>query len=106
MSGPEIGLSVDGWLDYSHNRVAMNGTFVPVFALNNMFAQIPVIGALLGGKSSEGLLAITFKISGAAGAPTLTINPLSAVTPGFLRNIFGAVDMPGMQIQGGEVPSR
>ena len=41
MYGPEIGLSVDGWLDYSHDRVAMNGTFVPVFALNNLFAQIP-----------------------------------------------------------------
>ena len=98
MSGPEIGLSVDGWLDYSHNRVAMNGTFVPVFALNNLFSQIPVIGAVLGGKSNEGLLAITFKISGAAASPTLTINPLSAVTPGFLRNIFGNIDLPGMQI--------
>ncbi len=98
MSGPEIGLSVDGWLDYSHNKVAMNGTFVPVFALNNLFSQIPVIGAVLGGKSNEGLLAITFKISGAAASPTLTINPLSAVTPGFLRSIFGNIDMPGMQI--------
>ena len=106
MSGPEIGLSVDGWLDYSHNRVAMNGTFVPVFALNNMFAQLPVIGAVLGGKANEGLLAITFRISGAAASPTLTINPLSAVTPGFLRNIFGGVEMPGMQIQGGDAPSR
>lgn len=106
MYGPEIGLSVDGWLDYSHNRVAMNGTFVPVFALNNMFAQIPVIGAVLGGKSTEGLLAITFKISGAAASPTLTINPLSAVTPGFLRNIFGNLEMPGVQIDGGEAPSR
>ena len=109
MSGPEIGLSVDGWLDYSHNRVAMNGTFVPVFALNNLFSQIPVIGAVLGGRSNEGLLAITFKISGAAASPTLTINPLSAVTPGFLRNIFGNIDLPGMQIPadgGGEPPSR
>ena len=108
MSGPEIGLSVDGWLDYSHNRVAMNGTFVPVFALNNLFSQIPVIGAVLGGKSDEGLLAITFRISGAAASPTLTINPLSAVTPGFLRSIFGNIDLPGMQIpaDGGEPASR
>ena len=108
MYGPEIGLSVDGWLDYSHNRVAMNGTFVPVFALNNLFSQIPVIGAVLGGKSNEGLLAITFKISGAAGSPTLTINPLSAVAPGFLRNIFSGMDLPGMQVPGGgeETPSR
>ena len=91
MYGPEIGLSVDGWLDYSHDRVAMNGTFVPVFALNNLFAQIPVLGVFLGGKSNEGLLAITFRISGTTSSPTLSINPLSAVTPGFLRTIFGSI---------------
>ena len=44
MYGPDIGLSVDGWLDYSHDRVAMNGTFVPAFAINNLFSQIPVLG--------------------------------------------------------------
>ncbi len=92
MYGPEIGLSVDGWLDYSHDQVAMNGTFVPVFAINNLFAQIPVFGVFLGGKSNEGLLAITFRISGLASSPTLSINPLSAIAPGFLRNIFGALD--------------
>ena len=96
MYGNEIGLSVDGWLDYVHDRVAMNGTFVPVFALNNMFAQLPVVGLFLGGKSNEGLLAITFKISGLASSPTLSINPLSVITPGFLRNIFGALDAGGL----------
>ena len=94
MFGPDIGLSVDGWLDYSHDRVAMNGTFVPAFAINNLFSQIPVLGVFLGGKSNEGLLAITFRISGLASSPTLSINPLSAVTPGFLRNIFGILDAP------------
>ncbi len=92
MYGPEIGLSVDGWLDYSHDQVAMKGTFVPVFAINNLFAQIPVFGVFLGGRSNEGLLAITFRISGLASSPTLSINPLSAIAPGFLRNIFGALD--------------
>ncbi len=94
MYGPEIGLSVDGWLDYSHNQVAMNGTFVPAYAINNLFSQIPVFGAFLGGKSNEGLLAITFRVSGLANSPTLSINPLSAITPGFLRNIFGVLDNP------------
>ncbi len=95
MFGDEIGLSVDGWLDYVHDRVAMNGTFVPAYAFNNMFAQIPVFGLFLGGKSNEGLLAITFTISGVASQPTLNINPLSVITPGFLRNIFGALDTGG-----------
>ena len=95
MYGPQIGLSVDGWLDYSHDGVALRGTYVPVFALNNLFSQIPVFGMFLGGKSNEGLLAITFSISGAASSPQLSINPLSAVAPGFLRNVFGAlVDGP------------
>ena len=94
MYGPQIGLSVDGWLDYSHDRVGMKGTFVPAFAVNNLFSQIPVFGAFLGGKSNEGLLAITFNISGAADSPSLTINPLSVIAPGFLRNIFGVLDAP------------
>lgn len=106
MYGPDIGLSVDGWLDYSHNRVAMNGTFVPAFAINNLFSQIPVFGAFLGGKSNEGLLAITFRISGLASSPTLSINPLSAITPGFLRNIFSGLDTPGIQSPGDGEPSR
>ena len=94
MYGPQIGLSVDGWLDYSHDRVGMKGTFVPAFAINNLFSQIPVFGAFLGGKSNEGLLAITFNISGDASSPNLTINPLSVIAPGFLRNIFGVLDAP------------
>ena len=100
MYGPEIGLSVDGWLDYPHDRLAMNGTFVPAFAVNNLFAQIPVFGVFLGGKSNEGLLAITFKISGMASSPTLSINPLSAIAPGFLRNIFGALDNAALPAAG------
>ncbi len=94
MYGPQIGLSVDGWLDYSHDRVGMKGTFVPAFAVNNLFSQIPVLGVFLGGKSNEGLLAITFNIAGAASSPNLTINPLSSIAPGFVRNIFGVFDAP------------
>ena len=72
----------------------MKGTFVPAFAVNNLFSQVPVLGTFLGGKSNEGLLAITFNISGAASSPSLNINPLSAIAPGFVRNIFGVLDAP------------
>ncbi len=108
MYGPQIGLSVDGWLDYSHDRVGMKGTFVPAFAVNNLFSQIPVLGAFLGGKSDEGLLAITFNISGQASQPNLNINPLSVIAPGFLRNIFGVLDAPAPVFgrSPGEQPSR
>ena len=98
MYGSAIGLSVDGWLDYVHDRVGMTGTFVPAFAVNNLFSQVPVLGFFLGGASNEGLFAINFKISGSASSPTLSVNPLSAMAPGFLRKIFGALDGNGPAI--------
>ena len=54
-----------------------------------MFAQVPLFGPLLGGSQYEGLFAVNFRLNGQASAPSLTVNPLSAVAPGFLRKLFG-----------------
>lgn len=88
--GPQIGLSLEGALDFNADKVSVVGTFVPAFALNNLFSKLPVIGFFLGGGSSEGLglVGVTFRITGALSKPTLTINPMSAVAPGFLRKLF------------------
>ncbi len=102
MYGPAIGLSVDGQLDFAHDQVNMNGTFVPAYAVNNLFSQIPLFGMLLGGGSHEGLFAVNYHITGLASAPTLNINPLS-MAPGILRKIFGAID-PGAQPPGAGAP--
>lgn len=89
MHGEAIGLTVDGWVDYAYDRVDMAGTFVPAFAVNNLFSQIPVFGAILGGGANEGLFGVNYRLAGSAAAPTLSINPLSAIAPGILRQIFG-----------------
>jgi len=96
MYGNEIGLTVDGSLDFPHDKVALNGTFVPAYELNNMFSKIPLFGALLGGGTNEGLFAVNYHISGLISQPTLNINPLSVIAPGFLRKIFGAIDPENM----------
>ncbi len=92
MSGASIGLTVDGWLDLVSDRVDVTGTFIPAFALNNMFSQIPVFGTLLGGGTNEGLIGVNYRIEGRASAPTLSINPLSMIAPGIFRKIFGVGD--------------
>lgn len=94
LSGPEIGLTLDGSIDFAGDRVAMTGTFVPAYGLNNAFARIPLFGPLLGGGKNEGLLGVNFRVSGRASAPVLNINPLSAIAPGFLRKIFGVMPAP------------
>jgi len=99
MHGEAIGLTVEGALDFVHDRVDMRGTFVPVYAFNNLFAKLPVVGLILGGGSDEGLIGVNYRISGLASAPALNINPLSAIAPGIFRQIFGVVDFDPMHPQ-------
>ncbi len=61
---------------------------MPAYGLNNAFAQIPIVGNILAGGRNEGLLAVTFGVSGKASQPTVSVNPLSAVAPGIFRKIF------------------
>jgi len=46
--GPTIGATIEGNIDYVGNTVRMSGTFVPMYGLNNMFGQIPVLGLIIG----------------------------------------------------------
>jgi hypothetical protein len=88
--GPQVGLTVDGWLDFARDRVALDGTFVPAYGVNNLVSQIPIFGLLLGGGLHEGLFAVNYRITGAATKPMLNVNLLTAIAPGILRKIFGA----------------
>ena len=98
MNGPNIGLTVEGLVDNDRNVIALNGTFVPAYTVNNFFSKIPVVGVLLGGGWNEGLFAVNYKVTGRANAPQVSVNPLT-VAPGFLRKIFGILDNVGDQPQ-------
>jgi len=91
VKGPAIGATVDGYIDYMRSDVRMRGTFVPLYGLNNMFGQIPIVGLFLGG-SNEGLIGVTYEVVGPPNAPILRVNPISAVAPGLLRKFF---EFPG-----------
>jgi hypothetical protein len=91
LKGPAIGGTVDGYIDYHRDEVRMRGTFVPLYGLNNMFGQLPIVGPFLGG-SNEGLLGVTYEVVGPPSTPVLRVNPISAVAPGLLRKFF---EFPG-----------
>ena len=88
LKGPIIGGTIEGSLDLPANQVRMSGTFVPMYGLNNMFGQLPILGLFLGGGSNEGLIGMTYEIVGTPGQPVLRVNPISAMAPGVLRKIF------------------
>ena len=70
------------------DKIAVDGTLAPAYALNSVFANFPVLGSLLMGGEGQGLIAATFRLSGSNDDPTVTVNPLSALTPGLLRHLF------------------
>jgi hypothetical protein len=88
VKGPTIGATIEGSIDYPGNQVRMSGTFVPMYGLNNMFGQVPILGLFLGGGSNEGLIGVTYEVVGSPGQPVLRVNPISAMAPGVLRKIF------------------
>ena len=87
LKGPLIGGTIKGSID-SESQVRMSGTFVPIYGLNNMFGQLPILGLFLGGGSNEGLIGVTYEVVGSLGQPELRVNPISVMAPGVLRKIF------------------
>lgn len=91
--GPALGLTSKGEVDLDHGRLALEGTVVPAYALNSVLGNIPVLGWLItGGEKGGGLLAFNYTMKGPTQEPDVTVNPLSALTPGFLRNLFNIFD--------------
>ena len=88
LRGPMIGATVEGNVDYARDQVLMRGTLVPLYGLNNMFGQIPIVGLFLGGGSNEGMFGITYEVSGTPANPRPVVNPISAIAPGVLRKFF------------------
>jgi hypothetical protein len=87
--GPALGVTVEGAVDLDGETIDLNGVVVPAASTNKVLGDIPVLGRLLTGGEGEGLFAVSYDITGPLGEPEVSVNPLSALAPGFLRGLFG-----------------
>ena len=88
LRGDLIGLAFKGTAYDQAGNMNMTGTFMPAYGLNRIFGEIPLLGQLLGNGEERGLIGITFRLSGKAKAPQLSVNPISLIAPGIFRQIF------------------
>jgi len=86
--GGALGVTANGTVDVGRDRLDLQGTIVPAYALNSIIGNIPVIGSLLLGGEGQGLFAANYRVTGSAADPEVSVNPLSALAPGFLRRLF------------------
>ena len=88
--GEALGVTANGWVDLDRDWLELEGTVAPAYALNSLFGNVPIIGRLLGG-GSQGLFAANYRLSGATTDPQVTVNPLGALAPGILRELFAPI---------------
>tara|TARA_R110000824_G_scaffold366730_2_gene555513 strand:- start:5887 stop:9342 length:3456 start_codon:yes stop_codon:yes gene_type:complete len=88
MAGPAIGLTLQGQVDRVNDVLELEGTLVPAYTLNSVLGNVPVLGPLLIGREGEGIFGVTYAVKGSTENPSVIVNPLSAIAPGFLRRIF------------------
>jgi hypothetical protein len=89
-SGSALGITANGVIDIAAETIDLTGTLVPAFAVNSLVGRIPVIGDILVGGPGGGIFAANYSVEGPFEDPRVSINPLSTIAPGFLRNLFGA----------------
>ena len=78
--GASMGLSMDGVFATDTGQIAMQGVISPVYLVN-------AIGSVFTRKG-EGLFGFNYTLTGPASAPKVSVNPLSALAPSGLRDIF------------------
>ena len=101
-SGPSLGVTARGTMNLDAETIELDGTIVPANAINSLPGRIPIIGNILTG-GGGGIFAANYKVTGPMGEPRVSVNPLSVLAPGFLRNLFGG--LPGTSPTGSTPPS-
>lgn len=98
-TGPSLGISMDGIYNLNDSTLDMQGVVSPVYLLNG-------IGAIFTRKG-EGLIGFNYRLTGPSAKPKVSVNPLSALTPGLFREIFRrpppqVPDLDSPEVQNGD----
>ena len=87
-AGDNVGVTVQGMVQLNTDEVCLAGGIVPAYALNSIISNIPLIGDLLTGGRGGGLFALNYLIRGPIDDPNSSVNPLSVLPIGPLRNLM------------------
>ena len=98
--GPELGASAQGIVRKADGAMDIGGTIIPAYALNAALGEVPVLGEILVGGKGQGLFGLNYALKGTMSKPEFLVNPVSAIAPGFLRNLFGIGGVSGINADG------
>jgi hypothetical protein len=87
-SAGSLGLTTAGKLDLAASTLDLQGQVVPAYFISKILSNIPLIGDILTGGDGGGIFSATYTIKGAIAKPKVSVNPISVLAPGIIRNIL------------------
>lgn len=104
--GSAIGITVKGKIKPFLGNIDLEGTVVPAYTANSVLGKIPLLGTILTGGEGGGIIAANYSMKGEGEDPSVMVNPLSLLTPGFLRNLFDVFDQPEKEDMEEDAPEK
>ncbi len=86
---PSLGITAQGDIDLNRQVADVTGTVVPAYFFNQLLGNLPLVGRLFSPEKGGGVFAARYSVRGPLDNPKVGVNPLAALTPGFLREGFG-----------------
>ena len=94
-TGPAMGITTRGWISPETSELALDGVLAPSFVgANSLLGALPIIGNLFVSRQGEGIFAPTYSVRGTFARARISINPIAALTPGVLRQMFENPSVP------------
>ncbi|MDX5495422.1 MAG: AsmA-like C-terminal domain-containing protein [Wolbachia endosymbiont of Nomada marshamella] len=92
LEGAELGISTSGKLDIRNYKFQVEGQVIPAYSINKSLLKIPIIGKLLTGGKSRGIVSIDYKASGDDKNNNVSVDLISSLTPNLLKRLLGVFD--------------
>ena len=93
--GVSMSITLAGWFDPKSRHIDFVGVLSPVHVLTGVLDKLvgTLLNTLVGPSRENQTFGFSYTMSGSADNPNVTVNPLSILTPGRFREIFGS-DIP------------
>ena len=92
IEGSELGISLGGEIDIDTKMFDIKGQIIPAYVINKIIWRTPIIGKLLTGGQSRGVIAIDYKVKGTDKDHDLSVNLMSILTPNLLKRVLKIFD--------------
>ena len=87
--GNVLGITMSGTYNWNNEEIKGEGVIAPAYSINSFLGKIPLVGNLLAGKDGT-VFAANYSVSGTINDTDVSINPLSALSPGSLKYWFSS----------------